>query len=82
MRIIGLLQSLIILLSVSLFCTDSKAEPQLWQMLDGGLYLGEFASTLKSRISNFPITILKINPEFYSFKLLCASEHDRVYEEL
>ncbi len=77
MRIIGLLQSLIILLAVSLFCTDSKAEPQLWKMLDEGLYLGEFASTLKSRISNFPITILKIKPKFYSFKLLCASEHGR-----
>ena len=76
MRIIGLLQNLIILLAVSFFCTDSKAEPQPWKMLDEGLYLGEFASTLKSRISNFPITILKINPEFYSFKLLCASEHD------
>ena len=76
MRITGLLQSLIILLACSLFCTDSKAEANLWQMLDEGLYLGEFASTLKSRISNFPITILKINPDFYSFKLLCASEHD------
>jgi len=76
MRIIGLLQSLIILLAVSFFCTDSKAEPQLWKMLDEGLYLGKFASTLKPRISNFPITILKIHPEFYSFKLLCASEHD------
>jgi hypothetical protein len=65
-----------ILLAVSLFCTDSKAETNLWQMLDEGLYLGEFASTLKSRIPNFPITILKIDPKFYSFKLLCASEHD------
>jgi hypothetical protein len=52
MRIMGLLQSLILLLVVSLFCTDSKAEPQLWKMLDDGLYLGEFASTLESRISN------------------------------
>ena len=76
MRIIGLLQSLIILLAVALFYTDSKAESQLWQMLDDGLYLGKFDSPVKSRISNFPITILKINPEFYSFKLLCASEHD------
>ena len=76
MRIIGLLKSLVILLAVSFFCTDSQAEPQLWKMLDEGLYLGEFASTLKSRISNFPITILKINPKSYSFKLLCASEHD------
>ena len=76
MRIIGLLQGLVILLAVSLFCTDSKAEATLWQMLGEGLYLGKFASPVKSRIYNFPITILKINPEFYSFKLLCASEHD------
>jgi hypothetical protein len=76
MRIIGLLKSLVILLAVSFFCTDSQAEPQLWKMLDEGLYLGKFASTLKPRISNFPITILKINPKSYSFKLLCASEHD------
>lgn len=76
MRIIGLLQSLIILLAVALFYSESKAEPQFWQMLDKGLYLGQFASPVKSRISNFPVTILKINPEFYSFKLLCASEHD------
>jgi hypothetical protein len=45
-------------------------------MLDEGLYLGEFASTLKSRITDFPITILKIDPKFYAFKVLCASEHD------
>ena len=76
MRIIVLLQSLIILLVGSLFYTDSKAEANLWQMFDEGLYLGEFASPVKSRIYNYPISILKIKPEFYSFKLLCASEHD------
>jgi len=65
------------LFAVVLFYSESKAESELWKMLDEGLYLAEFNSTLKSRITDFPITILKINPEFYSFKLLCATEHGR-----
>jgi len=73
---IRLVCDLIILFAVSLFCTDSMAEARRWQILDEGLYLGKFPPLVKSHISNFPITIVKINPEFYSFKLLCASEHD------
>jgi hypothetical protein len=65
------------LFAVVLFYSESKAESELWKMLDEGLYLAEFNSTLKSRITDFPITILKINPEFYSFRLLCATEHGR-----
>jgi hypothetical protein len=63
--------------AVTLFYSESKAESKPWKMLDEGLYLAEFNSTLKSRITDFPITILKISPEFYSFKLLCATEHGR-----
>ncbi len=76
MGTIRLVCDLIILFAVSLFCTDSMAEARRWQILDEGLYLGKFPPLVKSHISNFPIIILKINPEFYSFKLLCASEHD------
>ena len=76
MGTIRLVCDLIILFAVSLFCTDSMAEARRWQILDEGLYLGKFPPLVKSHISNFPITIVKINPEFYSFKLLCASEHD------
>ena len=65
----------LITLSVVLFSSDSKAEPRHWQKLDNGLYLGRFVPPVKSRISNHPIFILKINPKVYSFKLLCASEH-------
>ena len=59
-----------------LFCSISIAEPKIWQKLDDGLYLGEFDSPQKSPICNYPITILKIDPKLYSFKLLSASEHD------
>ena len=77
LRTIRRVYGLIILFVVSLCCTDSTAETNPWKMLDEGLSLAEFISTLKPRITDFPITILKINPEFYSFKLLCASEHGR-----
>jgi len=60
-----------------LFCSISIAKSNRWQKLDDGLYLGEFESPQKSPVCNYPITILKIDPKLYSFKLLSASEHDR-----
>jgi uncharacterized protein YigE (DUF2233 family) len=42
------------------------------------LFIGEFDSPIESDIGDSEITIVKINPKFYSFKLLCASEHGRV----
>ena len=59
------------------FCKESVAQPQVWQKLDNGLYLGEFDPKKKSKICNHKIVILKINPKFYSFKLLSASQHGR-----
>lgn len=48
-----------------------------WKKVDEGLYIGEFAPPGESKINNSTITIVKINPRFYSFKLLCASEHGK-----
>jgi hypothetical protein len=44
----------------------------LWKKVDKGLFINEFDSPQKSKI-----TIVKIDPKFYSFKLLCASEHHK-----
>jgi hypothetical protein len=68
--------NLIILMFFSLLCSISEAESGAWQRLDNGLYLGKFDSPKKSEICNYKIIILKIDPKFYSFKLLSASEHD------
>jgi uncharacterized protein YigE (DUF2233 family) len=50
----------------------------LWKKVDEGLYMGEFDPPQKSTIHDSKITIVKIDPKFYSFKLLCASEHGKV----
>jgi len=59
----------------SLFCTDSFSGSYAWQKLDDGLYLEEFDPKKKSVICNHKIIILKVDPKFYSFKLLSSSEH-------
>ena len=48
-----------------------------WKKVDEGLYIGEFAPPGELKINNSGITIVKINPGVYSFKLLCASEHGK-----
>jgi hypothetical protein len=57
--------------SVSI-CEDSP-----WRKVDEGLLVAEFNPPVKSNAQDSKITVIKIDPKFYSFKLLCASEHDR-----
>ena len=68
--------NLAILIFLFLLSANSVAAP-VWQRLDDGLYFGEFDPERKSKICNHKIIILKIDPRFYSLKLLSASEHDR-----
>lgn len=53
----------------SLTAQDSK-----WKKLDTGLHIGEFESPQKSNTGDSKITILRIDPHIYPFKLLCADE--------
>ncbi|GAA4354024.1 phosphodiester glycosidase family protein [Hymenobacter saemangeumensis] len=54
------------------FCAAaSPAAPEVtWQQLSPGLALGEYRPTVKSDIGDSKITILRINPRQYSFRLL------------
>lgn len=69
--------SVTFLSTVILFWSQSRVECQPWTKLDRGLNLGQFVSPQKYFKSDAPITILKIDPAFYSLKLLSASEHGR-----
>lgn len=51
----------------------SLADNSHWEKIDKGLHIGEFEYPQESIISK--IIIIKINPNYYSFKLLCAKEH-------
>jgi hypothetical protein len=77
MKRITLLLILITILSVVLSPHLTLSEDGLWRKVDEGLYIGEFAPPEVSKIENSRVTIVKINPRFYSFKLLCASEHGK-----
>lgn len=46
-----------------------------WERLDIGLHLANISSPKKSDLGDSKITVLKINPQHYDFKLLCASEY-------
>lgn len=65
------------LIFFSLLWTVSAAETHSWKKMNEGLFLGGFDPRIKSKICNRKIIILKIDPKFFSFKLLSASEHGR-----
>ncbi|MGQ9648276.1 MAG: hypothetical protein ACUVWO_17250, partial [Thermodesulfobacteriota bacterium] len=45
-----------------------------WRKVDEGLLIGEFDPLVSSNIKGSKITIVKVNPKYYTFKLLCATE--------
>ncbi len=51
--------------------------PKNWKKIDQGLHIGIFEAPQKSILGDSAVTVLKINPDFYSFKVLCSSEHDQ-----
>ena len=69
--LLGALAWTVFLSSVSI-CAESP-----WRKVDEGLSVAEFDSPMKSNAQDSRITIVRIDPKLYSFKLLCASEHGR-----
>jgi len=55
----------------------SICEESPWRKVDEGLSVAEFVSPMKSNAQDSRITVVRIDPKLYSFKLLCASEHGR-----
>jgi hypothetical protein len=55
----------------------SICEESPWRKVDEGLSVAEFDSPMKSNAQDSRITIVRIDPKLYSFKLLCASEYGR-----
>jgi len=54
----------------------SKEDP--WSKVENGLFLGQFNPPSETLVKDSKIVILKINPTYYSFKLLCASELGKI----
>lgn len=54
----------------------SNAQVISWKKVDEGLFVTEFVPIKKSNIGDSKITIVKIAPKYYTFKLINAKEKD------
>jgi hypothetical protein len=59
-----------VLASWVLFPPDGVSQNELWKKIDEGLFLGEIHSR--------SLTLVKVVPTVYSYKLLCASENNNL----
>ncbi len=55
---------------------SSQSQNINWQKVDNGLFFSEVLAPFKSDIGDSRITILKIDPQYYDFKLLSAKEEN------
>lgn len=51
-----------------------SGQDSIWVQVDEGLFVGEFVVPQKSIVGDSKFIIIKIDPNKYSFKLLCASK--------
>jgi exopolysaccharide biosynthesis protein len=63
---------------VLFFSSDGISQSGPWRKVDEGLFLAHLDPLYETPIKDSKITIVKINPMYYSFKLLCASELGKV----
>jgi len=62
------------LICLAVVSSDAMSENGPWRKVEDGLFLGQFDPLYETPVKDSKVVILKINPAYYSFKLLCASE--------
>jgi hypothetical protein len=60
-----------------LFAQQSKTDSIRWVMIKEGLHFCEYDAPEKSILNDSKLTILKIDPQKFQFKLLSSSEHGK-----
>ncbi len=68
----AVIAALIIMISCS-----SAENKSRWKMIEKGLAFAEIETPEKSFLGNSKVSVLKIDPKYYEFTLLCASQHDK-----
>ena len=60
-----------------LFCAGSSTRADSpWQIIDEGLAVANFDAPEKSDAGDSKVTVIRMDPDRYDLKLLCASEHN------
>jgi len=77
---------ILILVTVSVLASNKKhhktyVKPNyekkiIWNEIERGLFYTEINAPIKSKVNDSKISVLRIDPKFYSFELLTATEHD------
>lgn len=79
LRAVSLLLSVFgMLVCLTVVSSDAISKNGPWVQVEDGLFLGQFDPLFDTLVKDSKIIILKINPRYYSFKLLCASELGKV----
>lgn len=55
---------------------SSKIDTNIWQRLDTGLYFSEFQAPYITNIGDYKVQIFRIDPKYYSFDFVLATEFD------
>ncbi len=66
------------LLIIDNFQLKAENPPKViqWKSLETGLYITEIAAPKLTKINDYKVTILKIDPQFFTFHLVTASKYD------
>ena len=69
---------LFLLIFISQYLAFAEKVPKIiqWKTIEKGLCIAEVRAPRITRISDAKVTILKIDPKYFSFHLVTASEHD------
>jgi uncharacterized protein YigE (DUF2233 family) len=70
--------SSVLVCCLAVVSSDARSENGPWRKVENGLFLGQFEPPDETPVKDAKIIILKINPRYYSFKLLCASELGKI----
>lgn len=78
MKFIKLHTILILILLCFVYQSFAEYPPKAvqWKTIEKGLYLSELKAPKITRIGDSKITILKIDPKYFTFQLVAASEYD------
>lgn len=66
----------ILLMAATLYAPDALTAGERWEQIGDGLSVGHFDVQNRMNEGVLKITILRIDPAKYGFRLLCASEQD------
>lgn len=74
--LLGTLSIFIFLVLSSSIAAKADNDPP-WREIDTGLFFGEFEVPEGSGENRSAVTVLRIDPAHYAFRLLCASEYEK-----